>query len=294
MFYESLKYPSKLGLFTGSLKNIDADLIKLTEHIYVEDTIDGGASVWLRKPNADGKEIPRYRERSGEIAWDWPQASSLRGLEGKQEQEDIPIRCHCKGIKLLLRRGDYASIGGGERSRFIDPRTKKSLASFDACDSCRLQFGVDIVHWTFVEFANISQADGGSFPNSMAELKAAVDTGDSAVGTLAYYQSSPGVQRYFCKVCSTSALYACNDRPEIVDVAIGLLEAPDGARAEALLSWKFGDPLTYVDDTKGGWRERLMQRVQADAEEFRIARGYPKSWKRLEKEVSDSTDLLQA
>jgi hypothetical protein len=112
-----------------------------------------------------------------------------------------------------------------------------------------------------------------------------VDAGDSAIGTLAYYQSSPDVQRYFCRVCSTSTFYACNDRPEIVNVAIGLLEAPDGARAEGFLSWDLGNTPTWVNDAKGGWREGLMERVQADAEEFRVARNYPKSWRRLEKEA---------
>lgn len=285
IFYESLKYPNKLGVFSGPLKNIDADVIKLTKHIYVEDTVDGGASVWLRKPNSDGKEIPRYRERSEEIPWNWPQASSSTGLNGKQEQKPVPISCHCKGIKLLFHHGNYASKEREEVPWFIDPRTNKPLASFDVCDSCRLQFGNDIVHWAHVDLANISQADGGAFPKTTAELKAAVDAGDSAVGTLAYYQSSPDVQRYFCKVCSASAFYACDDRPEIVAVAIGLLDAPSGARAEGYLSWSFGDTPTWVNDTRGGWREGLVSRVQADAEEFRIARNYPKSWTRLEKKA---------
>lgn len=152
------------------------------------------------------------------------------------------------------------------------------------CDSCRLQFGNDIVHWKFAELANISQADGGAFPRTMWELKEAIEIGDSKVGSLAYYQSSPDVLRFFCKKCSTSTFYTCEDRPEIADIAIGLLEAPDGARAESFLSLSFGDTPIWVDDTKGGWREGLMKRVQSDAEEFRIARDYPKSWRRLAKE----------
>ncbi|KAI0382363.1 Mss4-like protein [Hypomontagnella monticulosa] len=285
MFYESQKYPSKLGVFSGSLKNIDTDVLKLTKHIYVEDTLDGGASIWFRKPNADGKEIPRYRERSEEIPWDWPQASNVVGLaETHQEQRPIPIWCHCKGIELCFHPPNYDGKLREELPWFIDPRTKKSLASFDVCDSCRLHFGVDIVNWTFVSLANISSLNGSAFPKTTAELKAAVDAGDSAVGTLAYYQSSDDVQRYFCKVCSASAFYACEDRPEILDLAIGLLEAPGGARAETYLSWTFGDTPSWADDTKGGWRERMINRVQADAEEFRIARGYPKSWRRLDKE----------
>lgn len=285
LFYEPRTQPGKLGVFSGPLRNIDADLVRLARHIWVADTVDGGASAWLRRPNADGKEIPRYRERFGELPWDWPQAPGSTEVGGAQEQESLPIWCHCRGIELRLRRGDYASKEREQLPWFVDPRTDRLLAGFDACDSCRLQVGCDVVHWTFVELANIAQADGGAFPKTTAELQAAVDAGDPAVGTLAYYRSSPDVQRYFCKVCSTSAFYACDDRPEIVDVAVGLLEASDGARAEGFLSWSLGDTPGWVDDTKGGWREGLMKRVQADAEEFRIARDYPKSWRRLEKEA---------
>jgi len=66
-----------------------------------------------------------------------------------------------------------------------------------------------------------------------------------------------------------------------VDVAVGLLDAPDGARAESFLSWGLGGPFSWMEDTKGGWREGFMQRVRAEAEEWRIGRGYPKSWRRL-------------
>ncbi|KAH8820087.1 Mss4-like protein [Xylogone sp. PMI_703] len=274
MFYESRKYPTKLGVFSGVLKNIDADLVRLNKHLFVKDTIDGGAT------------ISRYEEISGEIPWNWPQVSSLTGFEGKQEQKAIPIWCHCKGIQLLIHSGNYASKKREELPWFIDPRTNKHFASFDVCNSCRLQFGNEIVNWTFVELPNISQANGHAFPKTIAELKAAVDGADPAVGTLGYYQSSPDVQRYFCKVCSASVFYACDDRPEIVDLAIGLLEASDGARAEEFLSWSFGDTPAWVDDANGGWREGLVKRVQADAEEYRIARDYPKSWRRLEREAN--------
>ncbi|EOD45576.1 putative duf636 domain-containing protein [Neofusicoccum parvum UCRNP2] len=291
LFYESRRFPGKLGTYSGPLRNVDADVVRLARHIWVEDTRDGGASVWLRRPNRDGEEIARHRLREGELAWDWPRRTPRPpGLEGGRERDALPAWCHCRGVELRVGRGDYAGRARDELPWFVDPRTNKLLASFDACDSCRLQFGNEIVHWTFVELANIARADGGAFPNTTAELKKAVDAGDPAVGTLTYYQSSPDVQRYFCKICSASAFYACDDRPEIVDVAVGLLEAPEGARAESFLSWSLGDDPAWVDDTKGGWREGLMKRVQADAEEFRIAKGYPKSWRRLEKEAKESNE----
>lgn len=283
LFYEKRDQPGKIGVFSGPLKNIDANLIKLTKHIYVEDTVDGGASVWLRKPNPDNVEIPRYLQRAGEIPWTWPEETEP---QTKPEQDSITISCHCKGVNLRLHPGNFAAQERDQIPWFIDPRNNKRLASFDACDSCRLHFANEIVHWTFTSLSHISTADGGAYPRNMKDLKAATDAGDAAVGTLACYQSSVDAHRYFCRVCSAAVFYACEDRPEIVDVAVGLLEGR-GARAEEVLSWTLGEEPVWVDDVKGGWRDGLMKRVRRDAEEFRTGRGYEKSWRRLAKESKD-------
>jgi hypothetical protein len=279
MFYETA---TELGVFSGPLKNIDANLFRLKKHIFVGDTLDGGASVWLRRPNPDGQEVPRFKENSDQIPWTWPEKP-----QPQNDAESVPLVCHCKGVNLRLHRAAKRD----DSKWFLDPRDKnKRLASFDACDSCRLHFGNDIVHWTFADLADVSQADGSAFPASMDRLKQAVDSGDPAVGTLACYQSSPDAQRYFCRVCSAAVFYLCDDRPEMADVAIGLLDSPDGARAEGLLSWNLGDTPVWVGDTKGGWREGLMKRVQNDAEEFRIAGGYPKGWHRLAREAKAASE----
>jgi hypothetical protein len=290
LFWEWRKGLRELGVFTGSLKNLDVDLVKIEEHIYVGDTIDGGATMWLRKPNADGSQARRFTKRNDgeEYAHDWPSASTFTGYEKKTEDSSIPIRCHCKGVDLRLHRANYEGKTQKEIPWFVDPKTHKLHASFDACDSCRLQSGIDIFHWTFSELANITTSQGRGddhFPNTVEELKAAVDAQDAAIGTLTCYQSSEDVQRYFCKVCSATCFYACNDDArEFVDVAIGVLDAPDGARAEGFLSWALGGPMVWEGDVKGGWREGFVKRVQDEAEGWRIERKYPKDWRRAAKE----------
>jgi hypothetical protein len=276
---ESVREQYGFGVFTGALKNHDVDLVKIADHIFVGDTIDGGATMWLRKPNADRSQALRFKERSNseQYPYDWPPISTLMGYEKITKNKSIPIRCHCKGVDLLLHRANYDGKTKEELPWFIDPKTHMPIANFDVCDSCRLQSGIDIFHWTFSELTNISlsptsQEGGKVFPKNTAELKAAVDAGDTTIGTLAYYKSSSDVQRYFCKVCSATVFYAVDDRPEIVDVAVGLLDAPDGARAESFLSWASEGKLAWVEDTNGGWREGLMKRVQGEAEEWRIKR----------------------
>jgi hypothetical protein len=46
------------------------------------------------------------------------------------------------------------------------------------------------------------------------------------------------------------------------------------------LSWFYGD-VDWKEDTKGGWRADLMERVQRDAEEHRVATSYPEDWRRI-------------
>lgn len=294
LFFEFLKDAPSLGVFSGTLKNLDVNLMKIAAHFCVSDTLDGGATMWLQRPETDGSSVPRFKtvDRSQQYPCNWPSGSPITGYEGRTGQKLTEIQCHCKGIDLLLKHGNYEGKNRAELPWFIDPKTHKPTATFDACDSCRLQSGADTFHWTFSELANISlsaalRKRGKVFPKTTSELKARVDMHDSALGTLSYYHSSSNVQRYFCKVCSATVLYAVDERPEVVEVAIGLLQAPDGARAESLLSWDFGGPLVYARDTKGGWREDLTYRTQDEAEEWRIERGYPKNWRRCEKEKNE-------
>jgi hypothetical protein len=121
-----------LGVFTGALKNHDVDLVKIVDHIFVSDTIDGGATMWLQKPNADGSKVPRFKERSNteQYPYDWPPTSIFTGYEKQTEDISIPVRCHCKGVNFLLYRGNYEGKVKEELPWFIDPKTHKPLASF--------------------------------------------------------------------------------------------------------------------------------------------------------------------
>lgn len=295
MFFNNQQNPADPGVFTGCLKNTDFEILKLESHIFVNDTIDGGASVWLHHPNPDGSIAKRYEKRTDgkQLPLSWPPPSHLNGYDARSEQESLPIQCHCKGVDLRLHRGDYWGKKKEEVPWFIDDKNGKMIASFDACDSCRLQGGVDIFHWTFAELGNISFGDGveGGFPRSKKELVAAVDAGDERLGTLGYYQSSPDVHRFFCKTCSAVIFFTSDGREEVVDVAVGVLDSPDGARAEGFLSWTLGGAVSFAQDVKGGWREGMLEKVVDEAEKWRVQRGYPKNRRRLEVEEADAGEL---
>lgn len=278
-----------LGVFTGVLDNEDADLIKV-DNIFVEETMDGGASVWLRH-NLDGSNTGRFKldnthNNPEELPSDWPLASDLTGYESYGNGErDIPIRCKCKGVDFVLHREDYQGVPDDELPPFIDPKTRKMVAGFCACDSCRLQCGIDVFNWTYASMKTISYGKSDkSFPLTSFELKSLVDAKEPALGTLTYYASSPDVERYFCSNCSACVFYAYEKRPSTLDVAIGVLDASDGARAESILSWVYGGSVGCREDCEGGWRAKLCDRIEEDGEEFRISRDYEKNWYRISKD----------
>ncbi|KAI3324394.1 Mss4-like protein [Xylariaceae sp. AK1471] len=295
------------GVLTGVLANVNIpNLVKIMDHIFVGDTLDGGATPWLCHVNSDGTR-PRLwkgrKEQSEELMTaTWPTVEDCTG-KGKAaaaaDSEEFPVRCHCGGVDLVLRRpiADFAAKKRSELPWFVDPVTNKALAAFDPCDTCRLSAGVDIFNWTFTLLRhlafprldpNTNTRKQPGFPESSIELKNVISTTtqnrDPRWGTLAFYESSPDVQRYFCSRCSACVFYAADDRPEMVNVAIGLLDSQNGARAEGLLSWAFGGKMVWREDVVGGWREEFVESVEAAAERWRIERGYPKNWRRIQKE----------
>lgn len=297
IFFANTHDPNdQLKFLTATLKNDPGDLIKINKHIFVGDTKDGGASMWLRNPNVDGEEAKRYYARDknekGEpvepVPYTWPSEDTQTGYEVKPDGP-VPIWCKCKGVNLVWMPRGYEGVERKELPWFVDPDTHKALGGICACESCRLHGG-DVCTWGFAELRDISSANGSEgFPDSTTELRALVDACDPSIGTLTYYASSPDVQRYSCSVCSATVFYACDDRTFMVDVGIGLFEASDGARAEGILSWAYAGAASHLGENRGGWRRNLFQRLIREDEDWREARGFPRNWMSLAREKAAET-----
>ncbi|KAI0505202.1 Mss4-like protein [Xylaria bambusicola] len=281
------------GVTTGVLHNTSVpNFIDIAHHIFLSDTKDGGATPWLCDSNSSSAARPRlWSGRSGsseelsstDHKWALPLNAPIPA--------STPVRCHCGGVDLVLRNPipDFAVLNRSELPWFVDPESNKSLGGFDVCDSCRVSSGVDIFHWTFAQLAHIAFATPDSsshFPSSTHDLAAALTSPhrDPRLGTLTMYQSSSDVQRYFCSACSAAVFYATDARAEMVDLSIGLLRSSHGSRAEELVSWDFGGRAVWREDVAGGWREGFIQSVEAAAERWRIGRGLPKNFRRVQKE----------
>lgn len=306
MFWE---HDGTYDVFTGALDNVarpDGGLVvRIVEHGFVGDTVDGGAVGWLRGVHGEGGEPARVwlgrRGGSEEVVWPgtWPTGLGSEVKAGGVEE--VEARCRCGGVDFVVGVGEMqresrkARENGEEWGeahwRALDPETQMGMGTFDSCDSCRLAAGVDFFHWTFpfLRFLRFKEEGGKGFPRTTEELWRAVEGGEEKrFGTLGMYRSSGDVQRYFCKRCSATVFYATDSSPDLVDLAIGLLRAPDGARAESIIFWNFGEKIPYREDMMGGWREGMLRAVERDAESWRVDRGYPKNWRRVKREEEAS------
>lgn len=290
MFWEMVKEPGRpLGAFTGTLTNDEVMPIKFLGQSYVGDTIDGGASMWLRHANGDNSECERFKLEADDgaaglpLSGHWPPTEELTGFK-KKIGDSVAIRCKCKGVDLVLQRGNYLGIAKEQLPWNVDPDTHKLLTVVCGCDSCRLQGGIDLWYWTFIAMEHLSAAHSNTtFPRTKDELKMYIDRKDPVVGSLAYYASATkaGVLRFFCRTCSATVFFSGNSHPEFLDVSVGLLDASDGARAEGFLSWSLGQ-MDFKEDADGGWRASHFDAIVKESETWRISVGYPKNWKCLD------------
>jgi hypothetical protein len=224
-------------------------IVEFVVHTYVGDTKDGGFSDWVTEmipsgPSVKGK-LKRWRTfpPCEEIPLDWAATPDRAKLptDSKSEAEKgqkLYAHCHCKGVEFYISKPDVSGTGtllpdeDPEIPQWIISQDKtRWMASNCVCRSCSLASGADVSQWMFLPLTHITLLDGSLYR--------------PLAGTLTGYQSSNDVLRTFCGKCGASVGYHVDGRPQIVDIAVGLLDAESGSRAEDWLEWrtnKIGPP----------------------------------------------------
>jgi hypothetical protein len=218
-------------------------VIDYKAHVWIEDTYDGGASQFITHVN--GKKLQRYFQdsrASEEAPLDWRSGPTI----GKGTTPGpVYAHCHCKGVQfyiyppnetsftaaspypdLLVPYHTGASANPASRPWWL-PTSTRYLAGTCACNSCRRASGFDITCWAFVPTANIFHDEVGEQPF----------TRHPYWGHMTTYRSSNHATRTFCGTCGANVFWDGDERPSIVDVAVGLLDAKSGAIAEEMLAW---------------------------------------------------------
>ncbi|KAF7514097.1 hypothetical protein GJ744_004422 [Endocarpon pusillum] len=225
MFWHGHHPKEYVAVVPGLLENPDS-ILDISSHIFVGDTVDGGFSDWL--VSFEGRPLPRWEAReetSKVLALGW------HGSQGQDVSQDVgqdTLRAHCKcgGVDFLIKRPRERE----EADKPLDAKDwwvrskNRYLAGNCACDSCRLTSGLEIVQWAYVPTPRLATASGEPYQFNCSTLKS--------------FKSSENVTRYHCGRCGATVFFWRDSRPEVIDVAVGLLEAPSGARAEDWLDWR--------------------------------------------------------
>ena len=218
---------------------------------WVEGTLDGGASDWLRvaiDPDGQKRELRRWMFQDGPdgklVPEDWK--TDIGKKESADDGEErLHAKCHCGGVDFYVTRPNAASkeahstfpdlmvpfhTGPPSANPQNEPwwlrcKDTKYLAGTCTCTSCRLSLGFEIQTWAFIPQTNLFWPDGLVMEWGVQR------------GTMRKYESSPEVWRTFCGVCGATVFWNAEWRAELVDVSVGLLDPEEGARVEGWLEW---------------------------------------------------------
>jgi len=229
------------GIPTGTLEKAEG-IIKILGHEHIADTLDGGFSDFFQTIHGERVERwPHHFQQEEELPSYW--RSSEPAVNEDPRTERLQVRCKCGGIEFWVSRPSERSASvkapwpdvlipfhsgepkPSEQAWWLRDQGKKYLAGVCACDSCRLASGMEWVEWAFVPTASISLDSNGE------------EQFTRDFGTLKHYRSSKEVTRHFCGTCGAMVFWDGDFRTELIDVAVGLFHAPEGARAENWLEW---------------------------------------------------------
>lgn len=196
---------------------------RIEKHIFSKSTKDGGIVNMLS--HIGGREF---------IDWNPPDDDPRAKLvEAEPEfsedgEERLRAQCRCGGVSFTIKRPTQEVKDNDFFKKYISPLDdKKWMATMDICNTCRFVHGTHVVGWTFVPLSLCE-------PAIKSDLK---------IGTAKTYSSSPGVLRSFCGECGATVFYWTELRrpgegQDIVDIATGILRAPEGTMADNWLTWR--------------------------------------------------------
>ncbi|PQK17487.1 hypothetical protein BB8028_0007g06820 [Beauveria bassiana] len=214
IFMRKRTQPPWTGLALGALEDPTA-ICRLTMHLCLADTKDGGMSVWLDRVN--GARLKKYAD--ADLQSEFEGVTAKGGGEG-----NLKASCKCRGVQFEITRSRELSdkaIAAQER-----PSSKgKYTAIVCVCDSCRLSVGCEVMAWAFIPAVNILHDNNEPLPDP------------PVFGTIKHYASSEGTDRYFCGGCGAVVFLTSKRRPKLFNVAVGLFHDESGARAEDWLCY---------------------------------------------------------
>lgn len=218
---EGDKYTLSPSIFT----EWDDAVFQIRRHIYSHSAKDGGLAGCLSS-RVGGRQLLDWNPDEGQ-----PDARVVESMPEHHDdgRERLRAQCYCGGVSFTFTR-PTDDMARDEKcfAKYISPvDPAKWRATWDVCGDCRLVNGTHVVGWAYVPRVLCDPPFGR----------------DLRIGTSKTYESSPGVLRSFCDRCGATVFFTRaertpSDEKQIVNVASGILRAPEGTMADNWLTWK--------------------------------------------------------
>ncbi|KXS14581.1 hypothetical protein M427DRAFT_135704 [Gonapodya prolifera JEL478] len=226
----------------------------------------GGAVPWWKTVGGVSLQEWNPDEDDSTPSSDAPAPHALVDGETRSGSGSVRAHCHCGGVSFFVRSPvpgvDYSPSSVLTTHARVPADTTKWLAVNCFCDQCRLAAGVLAAQWAFVPISAITVLQQGSHMALPDDLR---------VGTSKIYRSSPPVTRTFCGTCGATVFYHHAGWPGMVDLAVGLLDAPrelGGARADRMLEWIVEDDVDELVVEGRKYHAEWVQSVQNGLREW--------------------------
>lgn len=232
------------------------DVIEITSHAYIDDTVDGGLTPLFLSLSDDTDSLFPAVHGKDALTPDAVLNMASKALQHPSPTADdkLSVKCHCGGVSLLVSRADYTNNPFKVKPRMIPTNPNKYYAWFCACRSCRLATGYSLQPMVYVPPGAITSA----LTNEAVVFGAAAKEPEANKGLkLKHYRSSDEAQRSFCSSCGATVFYYYlgDEGDGVVDISAGILRADSGAMAREWLEWKEGHM---------SWEQELVDRSQGE------------------------------
>jgi hypothetical protein len=216
-------------------------IIKVLGHRFIGETSDGGLAKFMSKVSF--RDIIILNEETGEEQVRTTNADSIPVHPRALQREDkLLVERHCGDVRffvtspnpqseklsspwpdVLVPYHSTSSKNAEDIKWWLRQDNTKYLTGLCTCRSCRLSAGFPIQARAFIPRLNIISDDAGPFAMNS--------------GYLRRFESSSNVYRESCKSCGATVFWHSEERPDLINVSVGLLRAQSGARAETWLEW---------------------------------------------------------
>ncbi|KAK4159285.1 Mss4-like protein [Cladorrhinum sp. PSN259] len=205
---------------------------QLRSHAFTASSKGDGLYSWL--PSVNGRELHTWNPAPDDHEFSIPRAETPEPQFDDQGNQVLLAECHCSGVKFTIPRPTAEEKSDPFLSRFISREDdSKRVACLCVCTDCRLVDGTHVIGWAFAPLKSLQPSIPANF---------------TGFGTLKAYRSSENVLRGFCGKCGATVFYTSDDEKRapteekrVVDIAVGILRAPEGdVAAEKWLTWRTG------------------------------------------------------